>query len=63
MVSLNTVFFASLLLTIASGLAATCIVTFGDTRRNAGQRVVAEKLAQIAMLGAAAVASLLAVSS
>lgn len=62
MVSLNLVFFATILLTVASGLAATCIVIFGDTRRNAGQRAVAEKFAQIALIGAAAVASLLAVS-
>lgn len=63
MVSLNLVFFATILLTVASGLAATCIVIFGDTRHNAGQRAVAEKFAHIAMIGAAAVASLLAVSS
>ncbi len=54
------VFSAALALTILSGLAATTIVIFGDTRRNAGQRNVAEKFAQIAVLGAAAIASLLA---
>lgn len=62
MVSLNVVFFASVLLTASSGLAATCIVLFGDTRHNTGQRAVAEKFAQIALIGAAAVASLLAVA-
>ena len=54
------VFSAALILTILSGLAATSIVIFGDTRRNAGQRNVAEKFAQIALLGAAAIVSLLA---
>lgn len=54
------VFSAALTLTILSGLAATTIVIFGDTRRNAGQRNVAEKFAQIALLGAAAIVSLLA---
>lgn len=32
---------------------------FGDTRRNAGQRAVAEKLVQIAVIGATALAALL----
>jgi hypothetical protein len=63
MISLNLVFFATISLTAASGLAATCIGLFGDTRHNAGQRAVAEKFAQIALIGAAAVAPLLAVSS
>ncbi|MEP7456625.1 hypothetical protein [Phyllobacterium sp. SB3] len=62
MVPLHIVFIATVFLTAASGLAATCIVIFGDTRRNEGQRAVAEKFAQIAMIGAAAMTSLLAVS-
>jgi hypothetical protein len=56
------VFIVTVCLTIASGLAATAIVVLGDTRRNLGQRAVAEKLAQIALLGAAAIVSLLTVS-
>lgn len=54
------VFSATLILTVLSGTAATTIAVFGDTRRNAGQRNVAEKFAQIALLGAAAIVSLLA---
>lgn len=54
------VFSATLILTVLSGTAATAIAVFGDTRRNAGQRNVAEKFAQIALLGAAAIVSLLA---
>lgn len=54
------VFIVTLALTVSSGIAATSIVVFGDTRRNIGQRRVAEKLAQIALLGAAAIISLLA---
>jgi hypothetical protein len=54
------VFLVVLALTVASGLAAGGIVMFGDTRRNVGQRSVAEKFAQIALLGAAAIISLLA---
>lgn len=53
------IFIVTVALTVSSGLAATAIVVFGDTRRNLGQRNVAEKLAQIAVLGAAAIASLL----
>ena len=34
------------------------IVVFGDTRRNRGQRAVAEKFAQIALTGAVAIVSL-----
>ena len=62
MPSFQIVFTITVCLTVASGLAATSIVIFGDTRRNQGQRVVAEKLAQIALLGAAAIVSLLTVS-
>jgi polyferredoxin len=53
------IFAVTATLTVLSGAAATLIVTFGDTRRNVGQRIVAERLAQIALLGAAAIASLL----
>ena len=54
------VFYITVALTVSSGLAAASIALFGDTRRNGGQRVVAEKFAQIALLGAAAIVSLLA---
>ena len=53
------IFIVTVALTVSSGLAAISIVVFGDTRRNIGQRNVAEKLAQIALLGAGAIASLL----
>ncbi|MEP9387725.1 hypothetical protein [Mesorhizobium sp. KR9-304] len=59
MPSFQIVFIVTVCLTVASGLAATSIVIFGDTRHNHGQRVVAEKLAQIALLGTAAIVSLL----
>lgn len=55
-------FYTTVFLTVASGLAATCIVIFGDTRRNAGQRAVAEKFAETAAFGAVTLASRLAVS-
>ena len=55
------VFIVTVALTALSGLAAMSIVVFGDTRRNNGQRNVAEKFAQIALLGAAAIVSLLTV--
>jgi hypothetical protein len=54
------VFAITVTLTVASGLGAGCIVVFGDTRRNLGQRAVAEKFAQIALIGAIAIAALLA---
>jgi hypothetical protein len=54
------VFLVTVAVTVSSGLAAVAIVVFGDTRRNVGQRNVAETLAQIALLGATALASLLA---
>jgi hypothetical protein len=54
------VFLVTVALTVSSGVAAIAIVVLGDTRRNIGQRKVADKLAQIALLGAAALASLLA---
>ena len=56
------VFYVTVGLTVSSGLAAASIALFGDTRRNNGQRVVAEKFAQIALLGTAAIVSLLAAS-
>ena len=59
MPTFHIVFATTVALTVSSGLAATSIVMFGDTRRNPGQRKVAEKLAQIALLGAAAIISLL----
>ena len=60
MVSLQIIFFVTVALTAVSGLAAIAIVMCGDTRRDAGQRAVAEKFAQIAFIGAAAIVSLLA---
>jgi hypothetical protein len=60
MLTFQIVFIVTVALTVSSGFAAVSIVVFGDTRRNVGQRNVAEKLAQIALLGAAAIASLLA---
>ena len=60
MVPLQIVFVVAVFLTVASGSAAAGIVMFGDTRRNSGQRAVANKFAQIALLGAAAIMSLLA---
>jgi hypothetical protein len=54
------VFSITVALTVSSGLVAGGIVIFGDTRRNLGQRAVAERLAQIAVVGATAIASLLA---
>jgi hypothetical protein len=63
MVPVQIVFLVTVALTCASGLAATSIVMFGDTRRNAGQRAVAERFAQIALIGAAAIVSLLALPS
>ena len=55
------VFFVTVMLTVLSGTTAALIVALGDTRRNAGQRVVASRFAQIALVGAAAIASLLTV--
>ncbi|OQM76449.1 hypothetical protein [Manganibacter manganicus] len=62
MIPVQIIFFITVCLTIVSGLAATTIVMFGDTRRNAGQRTVAEKLAQIALIGAMAITAMLASS-
>ena len=60
MLSFQTIFFVTVALTVGSGITATSIVVFGDTRRNLGQRAVAEKFAQIALIGAMAIVSLLA---
>lgn len=59
MVSDQLVFLVIVLLTVASGLGATAIAMFGDTRRNAGQRAVAERLVQIAVAGMTAIVALL----
>lgn len=55
------IFAVTVTLTVLSGATAALIVALGDTRRNAGQRIVAGRLAHIALLGAAAIASLLTV--
>lgn len=60
MFTTDIVFILVVALTVSSGLAATSIALFGDTRRDKGQRTVAEKFAHIALLGAAAIISLLA---
>ncbi len=57
------VFIATLSLTVASGLGATALVVFGNTHRDVGQRAVAVKLAQIAVIGASALVALLKVSN
>jgi hypothetical protein len=62
MPTLQLIFIITVALTVTSGAAAGGIVIFGDTRRNLGQRAMAEKFAQIALLGAAAIVSLLAVA-
>jgi hypothetical protein len=62
MIPLQIVFIVTVGLTAASGIAAAGLVVFGDTRKNAGQRAVAEKFAQIALIGAMAIVSLLAVA-
>ena len=58
MLPFSIIFAATLALTVISGATATAIVVFGDTRRNAGQKAVAERLAQIALVGATAVVAL-----
>ena len=60
MLSLQIVFIVTVALTAASGLAAAGLVVLGDTRKNRGQRTVAQTFAQIALLGAMAIVSLLA---
>lgn len=52
------IFATTLVLTTLSGVAATAIVVFGDTGRNAGQKMVAERFAQIALIGATALVAL-----
>jgi hypothetical protein len=49
--------------TVASAAAASTLVVFGDTCRDRGLRAVAEKFVQIALVGAAAIFSLLAVGN
>ena len=58
MVPLQLVFVVTVALTVTSGIAAIAIVTFGNTRDDAGQRAVAEKFAQIALIGMGAVVAL-----
>lgn len=60
MIPTQIVFLVTVCLTVISGIAAISIVIFGDTRRNAGQRAVAEKFAQITVIGATAIVALLA---
>lgn len=57
------VFLVALAITVLSGVAAVSIVLLGDTRRNAGQRAVAEKFAHIALIGAVALVGLLGAPS
>jgi hypothetical protein len=59
MLSTEIVFIVTLCLTVASGLGAMALVVLGDTRRNAGQRAVAVRLAQIAVIGASAIVAML----
>ncbi len=59
MISSHTVFVAVLGIALASGTAAVALAAFGDTRRNEGQRQVALRLAQVTVICAAALASLL----
>ena len=59
MIPLQLVFLVTVALTVASGVAAAAIVTFGNTRDNAGQRAVAEKFAQIALIGTGAIVALM----
>ena len=58
MLSLNTVFVATLILTLLSGAAATWLATTGQENQHS-RRKVADRLAQIAMLGAAAIFAML----
>lgn len=46
-------------MTGVSALIATSVAVIGDTRRNPGQRVLVERLAQIALIGATALVALL----
>ena len=46
-------------LTGGSILIATSIAVMGDTRRNPGQRVIVERLAQVALVAATALVALL----
>jgi hypothetical protein len=53
------IFLVAVGITLASGIAATSIVMLGDTRRNRGQRAVAEKFAHIALIGAIVILAML----
>ena len=46
-------------LTAGSTLIATSIAILGDTRQNPGQRVVVERLSQIALVAATALVALM----
>ena len=59
MVPFQLIFAVTVVLTVTSGIAAIAIVTFGNTRDNAGQRAVAEKFAQIALIGTGAIVALM----
>lgn len=59
MLSFQILFLAVLGITLASGGGAVALVVFGDARRNEGHRLVAVRLAHIALVGTAALASLM----
>lgn len=63
MLTHETFFLTTLTLTTVSGATAVAIIAFGDTRKNAGHRIVAQKFAQITLLGAAAIIALLKISA
>jgi hypothetical protein len=58
MVPLQLIFVVTVALTVTSGIAAIAIVTFGNTRDNAGQTAVAEEFAQIALIGMGAIVAI-----
>jgi hypothetical protein len=60
MVPTQIVFLVTAILTIAAGLGAAVIATCGNTKSYASQRIVVKAFAQIALLGASAIAALLA---
>lgn len=53
------IFFTTVALTVLSGSAATAIAIFGRPVAGSAQKLVAEKLAQIALLGAGAIVTML----
>lgn len=59
MIPVQIVFLVTAFVTVAAGLGAAAIAIYGDTKSNAGQRFVVEKFAQIALLGATAIAAML----